>query len=139
MATAEIKVVKAQHPDGTLEESSIEVQQPEWKLVFSGAGMSYRPFVAQDLFGALIELRKVLEEKGIRLLCAGARRDVFPSAMSRDMSGGRKAYITKMGCPGRREDLVDIFDYADTQLIGSVSEQKTFHDNWFASLGNRIE
>jgi hypothetical protein len=131
----EIKAIKIRHPDGTIEECSVEIAQgPQWKLVFSGAGHPQREFSNGDLFDALTSLRKTLEESGIQILCAGARRDVFPSGMSRDMGGGRKAYITKLGNPALRTDLVDIFDYSEPQSVGNVSEQQAFHEKWVASL-----
>lgn len=131
---SEIKVIQARHPDGTMEECSVEISNgPNWKLVFRGAGLNKRPFTGSDLFAAFTSLRKTLEENEIQLLCVGARPDVFPSGMSRDMGGGRKAYVMKLGQPVRSEP-VDIFDFSDVQLIGSVSEQQAFHDKWIASL-----
>lgn len=92
---------------------------------------------ASDLFACLAEIRKKLEPMGIQLICHGSLINVYPSAMSRDMSSGRKAYLTTMGKQGTRDDLVDIFgdEYADIEAIGSVQEQKQFHESWFKSLG----
>jgi hypothetical protein len=132
---SEIKAIKARRPDGTTEECTVEiVQNPQSKLVFFGAGFQGREFSGGDLFDAFTSLRKTLEEAGVQLLCAGARPEVFPSGMSRDMGGGRKAYITKLGNPALRTDLVDIFDYSDAQSVGSVSDQHAFHERWVASL-----
>jgi hypothetical protein len=130
-----IKTVKARYLDGTIEECSIEISQgPQWRLVFSGAGLQGRQFSDGDLFDLFTSLRKTLEESGVQLLCAGSRPDVFPSGMSRQMGGGRKAYVTKLGRPALRTDLVDIFDYSDAKSVGSVSEQLAFHEKWIASL-----
>jgi len=96
--------------------------------------MQRREFSNGDVFDTFILLRTTLEEIEIKLLCGGSRPDVFPSGMSREMSGGRKAYITKLGKPALKADLVDIFDHTDIQLIGSVSEQQAFHNKWIASL-----
>ena len=132
---SEIKAIKVRGPDGTIEECSVEiVQDPKWKLVFFGAGIERREFSNGDLFDAFTSLRKVLEESGVQILCAGARPDVFPSGMSRDMGGGRKAYITKLSSPALRTDLVDIFDHSEPQSVGSVSAQQAFHEKWVASL-----
>jgi hypothetical protein len=131
----EIKTIKARHRDGTIESCSIEIlSSPHWALVFSGLEFQRREFSGRDLFEALISLRATLEPNGVQLLCAGARVDVFPSGMSRDMGGGRKAYITKLGCPADRSDLVDIFDFCDSATIGSVSDQEAFHAKWTVSL-----
>ena len=131
----EIKAIMARRSDGTIEECSVQiVQGPEWKLIFFGVGLVGRELSNGDLFDELMSLRLELEQHGVQLLCAGARSDVFPSGMSRDMGGGRKAYITKLGCPACRTDLVDIFDFSDAMSIGSVSDQRTFHQKWIMSL-----
>ncbi len=56
------------------------------------------------------------------------------SGMSRSMSGGRKAYVTKLGRPALAQDLVDIFDYAEPNCVGSVTDQQVFHSKWVESL-----
>jgi hypothetical protein len=38
-----------------------------------------------DYFEALAKIREELERKGLRPVCYGASRNVFPSGMSRDM------------------------------------------------------
>ena len=132
---SETKTIKVRRPDGVIEECSVEiVQDPQWKLIFSGVGLQGREFVNGDIFDAFISLRTALETIGVQVLCAGARPNVFPSGMSRDMGGGRKAYITRLGSPALRADLVDIFDYSDAQSVGSVSDQQAFHEKWAASL-----
>ena len=91
-------------------------------------------FEAQDLFGAFVQMHSYLDQQGAKLLCNGARRDAFPSGMSRRMGGGRKTYITRLGMPSRRTDLVDIFDYAEARNVGTIQEQKDYHDKWVSSL-----
>ena len=87
-----------------------------------------------DLFDSLRNLRATLEEDGIRILCAGARADVYPSGMSRTMSDGRKAYTLKLGLVAQRNDLVDIFSYASPREVGTVAEQRRFHEQWISSI-----
>jgi hypothetical protein len=90
-------------------------------------------FSETDLYKAMQTLREYLEARGCQLLCVGARRDVVPSGMSRSMSGGRKAYVVRIGKPAT--DLVDIFDYAEPGLVvGTVKAQRDYVDAWFASL-----
>jgi hypothetical protein len=126
-------IVKVQLPNETIEECEIEPSHsPPWRLVFSGAGMKRRLFQADDLFEALRGIRKELERTGCRILCAGARRDVYPSGMSRSMSGGRKAYVNRMGAKPTPTDVVDIFDEAEASFVGSVDEQLEFHRRWMA-------
>ncbi len=47
-------------------------------------------FEDRDLFEALTQLRSALEAVGAGLLCQGARREVYPSGMSRSMSSGER-------------------------------------------------
>ena len=90
-----------------------------------------------DLFDCLTTLRaQHLEKRGWLLLCNGARIDVYPSRMSRQMSGGKKAYVMRLGEPARRSDIVDIFDpVEDLSRISTVVEQKKFYKKWLESLG----
>lgn len=64
----------------------------------------------------------------------GARRNVWPSAMSREMGGGFKAYVLTIGQPAT--ELVDIFDVDESPVGSTVSEQESFAESWFDSLGN---
>ncbi len=131
----ESKAVKVRLRDGATRECSIEVTEaPPWRLLFSGLDLKNREFSGDDLFDALIALRTELEGTGAQLLCAGARLDVFPSGMSRSMGGGRKAYATRPGAPALVTDLVDIFDYAGPEIVGSVAQQEAFHQEWVRSL-----
>jgi hypothetical protein len=77
-----------------------------------------------DVFESLIAIRRQLEPMNWVLCCAGARADVWPSGMSRDMGGGRRAYVHVAGRRPSFEDLVDIFDPADCGDVVSVDAQK---------------
>lgn len=91
-------------------------------------------FAGSDLFEALAALRLRLEQDQYLLLCNGARKDAYPSRMSREMGGGRKIYLLKQGVQGRREDLVDIFGAAAYDQVGTVAEQRSAYDAWIRSL-----
>jgi len=95
-----------------------------------------KEFCGIDLFECLESLRLYLEERGYFLLCSGARIDVYPSGMSRDMSKGRLAYVTKIGMVASREDIVDIFAETDIENIGTVAQQKEYHEQWVNSIKN---
>jgi hypothetical protein len=88
---------------------------------------------AADVFECLCQLRMQLGEDGIRLCCNGARLNVWPSGMARDMGGGFKAYALQMGRKASREDLVDIFDAAPIDTIATVKEQRRFNKEWLSS------
>jgi hypothetical protein len=117
----------------------LDVQPSEtapWTLKVSGSGFCSSEFVGDDLFDALISLRRVLDQQGRKLLCAGARKDVSPSGMSRNMGNARKAYVTKIGAPATQ--TVDIFDPAEPDEVGTVNEQRLYRDTWIASLKEKL-
>lgn len=131
----ETRTVEVQLANGTVECCVVEIaHRPASTVIFSGLGFERREFVAADFFGALVTLRQELEKLGARPLCLGACTDVFPSGMSRSMSAGRKAYRLRLGSPTDARDLVDIFDRAEPQAVGSVDEQERFHATWAESL-----
>ena len=82
-------------------------------------------------------LRKQLEGAGFRLLCAGARRDAYPSGMARSMGGARKAYIFELGKPAT--ELVDIFAEAQPEQVGTMDEQQRFRQQWMTSLREKMQ
>ncbi len=132
--------VKVQLADKTIRDCTVRVSHaPPWRLTFFGIYLEQREFDGNDLFDAMVALRRKLEGLGCLLLCAGARPDVFPSGMSRSMAGGRKAYVTQLGMPAGRSDMVDIFDYAKPEWVGTVEEQRDFHRKWIASRGAQAE
>jgi hypothetical protein len=121
--------------DGARAICSVELVQPdEQSFLFTGMGWAQRKFAGIDIFDSLILLRRALEDFGARALCAGARLDTYPSAMTRDTGGGRKVYITRMVAQAKLEDLVDIFDPAHPRQVATVMEQREFHTKWFESL-----
>jgi hypothetical protein len=95
-------------------------------------------FIDVDLFECLIQLRIELSKHGFVALCNGARLNVYPSGMCRDMGGGSSAYVMTLGEPAGLEDLVDILDYAPIELIASIEEQKQFVESWRNSF-DKIE
>lgn len=130
---SEVRTIHIQALDGSLHTLTVEVTiVAPWKLTVSGAGFQGRVFEREDLFDALVELRGELEKAGHRLLCGGARVDAYPSGMSRSMGGGRKVYITQLGKSAT--DMIDIFDEAKPEAIGTVEQQKEFHSKWIRSL-----
>ena len=83
-----------------------------------------------DYFGAFNQVRRKLEGKQIRLLCWGARQDVWPSRMQRDMGAGLTAYqLLEDGV--NNPEARSIFDYAASETIATVDEQKANADKWY--------
>jgi hypothetical protein len=83
-----------------------------------------------DTFGAFCQMRLFLEKQGWQILCNGARVDAYPSRMSRDMCGGTRLHILKMGQKAQRSDLVRIFDPAELENVGTVEEQRRYYQEW---------
>lgn len=103
-------------------------------LYFESENFNSMEFKADDLFSCMAKLRDWLDGYSFKPLCNGARLDVFPSAMSRQMSGGRLAYKHKLNHQCSRADLVDIFQSAPPEMLATTTEQKEFHEKWMKSL-----
>lgn len=89
---------------------------------------------AAEVFGALIQLRLQLEKNARLLLCNAARKDAYPSRMLLEMGGGRKSYLLRQGKPASKEDLIDVFDPATYDQVGTVAEQRQGYEAWLRSL-----
>ena len=88
------------------------------------------PVVSQDNFAL------ALDANGIMLRVNGARRDVFPSAMLRQTSQGRMAYVHTLPRSKMRAVAVDIFEPAPPEAqLATVDEQRAWHDHWAQSQG----
>ncbi|HYP29482.1 MAG TPA: hypothetical protein VE262_22415 [Blastocatellia bacterium] len=87
-----------------------------------------------DYFDALCSIRRRLETVGMRPLCYGASKNVFPSGMSRDMGQGLIAYRMSVGQPARMVDMVSIFETGPDVEPASVEEQEQYFEQWLKSL-----
>jgi len=104
-----------------------------YRLELIAPEIGTRAAEASDVFECLCRIRGRLDHEGVRLCCNGARRDVWPSGMGRDMGGGFRAYVLEIGRRASLADLVDIFDPAPIQSIATVDEQRRFSEKWLAS------
>ncbi len=89
---------------------------------------------ADNYFGTLVEIRKELELRNMKLLCKGCCRNVYPSPMSFDMCGGLIAYTMKMGEEVSREDKVNIFNDCTLEEYASVDEQLSYCKEWYEHI-----
>lgn len=125
-------------PDGVLSEATLRYStKAPWEVSLGVPQVEGQTFEGGDLFVALQSLRGELDQHGIMICCNGARRDAWPSPMSRDTGGARKLYIHSMGEPAHRDSLVGIFDEAPPDALSSVQEQAQFHQAWVESIRNR--
>jgi hypothetical protein len=103
----------------------------KWALEFTSPLTKKLFFIDGDIFECFNQLRLELAKHDLKVLCAGARIDVYPSGMSRNMGGGVVAQVSSIDSTSGEEDvqLVNIFDYAEPDLIVSVEKQF----NYFAA------
>ena len=97
--------------------------RPPWfvRLVWTAEELEAE---GRDLFECLTAIRRELDPRGVKVCCVGAREDVYPSGMARQMGGGRRAYVHHLGRHPTQDDLVDIFDPADPEAVVTVVEQE---------------
>ncbi|WP_246762650.1 hypothetical protein [Erwinia phyllosphaerae] len=88
----------------------------------------------EDFFECFKKVRGL--DKAITYYCKGAKINVLPSRMTRQMTKGLTAYETSLGAPARKENLVNIFDYEDKNLASDPIEQDEYEAKWFLSLNN---
>jgi hypothetical protein len=83
-----------------------------------------------NLWAATVALREQLEAEGWLLQVEGARLDVHPSGMSRDVG---KAYVLRPGRRAVREDLVETLAPLSDGQAATVADQRAFFERWAAS------
>lgn len=113
----------------------------EWMPEAEGVAMTARAasvgivnIRAANVFEALVKLRLQLEGSDCLLLCNAARKDAYPSRMLLEMGGGRKSYLLHQGKPASKEDLIDLFEPATHEQVGTVAEQRRGYEEWLRSL-----
>lgn len=132
---AEVAVTRNGRPGTALHLEGSIMASGACRLRCVDGGNGYYADDPEDFFSALLDLRKRLERDGVQLLCQGARREVWPSAMARQMGKGLKAYVCELGMPGT--ELVEIFEAASRSDCVTVTEQRRYHEQWFESRSAR--
>lgn len=122
--------------DGRSSDGLLRLDAERDTLVLEYAGGRIE-VVDSDYFEALCRIRERLEADGLRPICYGASRNVYPSGMSRDMGGGLRAYKLQLGQLGRTADLVDIFSTGPDVVPVPVAEQREFYLRWLESIHAR--
>lgn len=115
--------------DGPLRD--VRVTVPSRDLLAVGQGV--------DLFEAFLEARRELEKNGLRIVCAGARLDCWPSGMARQMGSGETAYLLTPGKHAELEERVYLFARAEPEQVGTVREQQRAYRRWLDSLPEEEE
>lgn len=87
-----------------------------------------------NFFDALVAIRERLEMQGLLLVCNGSSLNVYPSAMSKSMGYGEKAYVLELGKPALLKALVSIFKSRPDSVPATVKAQRAYFEEWLASL-----
>src|SRR5690242_19574386 len=133
----DLYTLKAFNPEHGMHNLTLEVREAgddyllSCKLPVSGELVTGQ---ADDCFAALQSVRRKAEGRNWMICCKGARRNAWPSAMSRQMGGGIKAYVLEMGRQGRADSLVEIFDEDAPESYSTVADQEAYAHAWFESL-----
>ena len=131
---------KIRGPDGVSTADLVYSLWPCWlRVMLPNEQVIEATCDAPDLLHCLLEVRRQLEERHIRLCVQGALPNVWPSGMARQMSGGLKAYRRVMGQPTRMDDLVNIIDPADCDEVVTEAEQRAWLKRWFDDLKEKVE
>lgn len=87
-----------------------------------------------NFFETLIELRRELEKRNIKLLCKGCCKNVYSSGMILNMGAGRKAYTLIYGEQAKISSLVDIFAPCSVEDYATIAQQLEYFESWTMSL-----
>jgi hypothetical protein len=132
-----LRILKIQNEEGFVFDAKVEyfsISWSNWILEFTSPITEKLSFIGEDVFECLTQLRIELAKYGYKPLCAGARLDVYPSGMARDMGDGLSAQVISSEPTNDWEDIqhVSIFDYAEPDLIASVEEQFNYYGSRFS-------
>jgi hypothetical protein len=105
-----------------------------FQLVWTGPELRA---IGPDAFEALAAIREQLEPSAWFVAVQGSRLDTYPSGMARDMGGGFRVYIMRMGQNASFEDLVDTFAEADPSLLATVAAQEEYWRRWRRAVPRR--
>jgi hypothetical protein len=129
MENRNLRSLKIQDKNGFVIDTYVEyfsLSWPNWTLEFTSPITEKLSFTGTDVFECLTQLRTELAKLGCKPLCAGARLDVYPSGMARDMGNGLSVQV--LGLDDQENiKYVSIFDYAEPDLIASVEDQFKYY------------
>jgi hypothetical protein len=135
LAVMDTRTIKARGSHGELIEIHVQISKSKmWTLQYSDPDGTLHSFEVTDAFKAMQDMREELERRGVQLLCAGARIDSDPSGMLRDMGGGLEIYILPTESRSIVPPILEIFDYAEPELVGTVQQQREDFQSWISSF-----
>jgi hypothetical protein len=83
----------------------------------------------RDLFDALQQVRRDLEPVQWYPLCAGARADCYPTAVTREINGASSVAVLDRE-HGGEPPLVGLFEAAPRESVGTLAGQKAHYRRW---------
>ena len=107
---------------------------PNCALLFTSSVTQDIKVKGHDYFQCLINLRIELEKLNYYPLCNGARKNISCGGMLREASEGRLAYLVRLEEYCHLDEDIEVFDYAEPDLVVSVSEQEAFKELHLKSL-----
>lgn len=131
MNTIEISIIVNEK----LEKASLICDRQNRELTFLMANDVRRTYKEEDIYECLGLLRA--DFPNIKFLCKGAKISVHTSRMSSQMSAGVLAYEVTLGKSTEDEDIVNIFDYEDTDITNNIEEQRKYYKKWIESLSKQ--
>lgn len=132
----ELKKITILSKEGCSLEADLEAKTEQGKSLLSLKANDLGTYQASgsNFFECFKQIRAELEKKNWFALCMGAAKNVHSSGMALQMSNGLKAYRLELGKQGTLDDLVDIFEPAMIDEIGTIEEQRTYFATWIKSL-----
>jgi hypothetical protein len=105
--------------------------EAEATVVIDSPSLGVLTSSGHDLSAALDGIRASIEPEGNRILCNESRRDATVSGMLSQSTGGSRVYLLDGVQCGQRPPAEPIFDPAPADLVGTLSEQKHYRDQYF--------
>lgn len=130
MTLEQIKILLIHIYNRTIHEGAIILtgDYPNCGLIFTSSISHDIEVKGHDYFQCLLNLRIELEKQNYYILCNGARKDISCGGMLREASDGLSAYIIRLEEYCHLDESVDIFEYAEPNLVVSVREQEEFSE-----------
>ncbi|MEG3628475.1 hypothetical protein [Streptomyces poriticola] len=130
-------VVPARTPAGAQEWIVHSSEDEPWTIrAVAPDGRSFEADGA-DLFLALQEVRRQIEQQGVLLCCNGARANARPSPLASASGGGMVYLLPSARNPGP-EDLVPLLSPAPARHVSPVAEQEAFWSAYQSSTRSTL-
>lgn len=130
--------INALLPDRVPEEWVVRyAQEPPWVVEVASAEGKTFSGMGNDLFLALQDVRRGLDQRGILLCCNGARANARPSPAF-SASGAELIYLMPRRRPVSVRDIVPLFSPAPSEAAVTVREQEAAWERINAGWSRRL-